>query len=118
MTAAFLTDLITRAGESGEWILDQPLHYRTEEGGDIVVPADFVTDLASIPMGFRNFFPINGRHRQAAVVHDYLYANHIGSRKRADEIFLQAMTACDVPLWRRRLMYRAVRLFGWVFWRT
>ena len=117
MTAAFLTELVTRVGDVGEWILDEPLKYVTGDDEIVIVPVGFVTDLASIPIGFRNLFPINGRHRQAAVIHDYLYANKIGTRQKADSIFLEAMVVCEVPLWRRRIMYRAVRLFGWVFWR-
>ncbi|WP_368566270.1 DUF1353 domain-containing protein [Pseudoxanthomonas sp. UTMC 1351] len=35
-----------------------------------------------------------------------------GTKNQADSVFLEAMTVLRVPLWRRRLMYLAVRLFG------
>ncbi len=49
---------------------------------------------------------------KAAIVHDYLYATATGTKDQADAVFLEAMTVLRVPLWRRRLMYLAVRLFG------
>lgn len=76
----------------------------------VVVPDDFLTDLASIPKIFRIMVPKNGRHRAAAVVHDYLVRTKEVSRKIADKIFLEAMVILEVPKWRRKAMYYAVRL--------
>jgi hypothetical protein len=115
----FLTDLVVRAGESDDWVLAQALKYKTAAGELITVPVGFVTDLASVPVGFRNLFPINDRSRKAAVVHDYLYSLKNGGdkgREKADQIFLHAMKLCGVAWWKRSLMYRAVRMFGWWFW--
>ena len=41
----------------------------------VTVPDDFLTDLSSIPRIFRLLIPKNGRHRAAAVVHDWLCRN-------------------------------------------
>ena len=108
----FLTDLVLVASNAGEWILDKPLEYATSEGISIIVPTGFVTDLASIPFGFKSLFPVNGKSRKAAVIHDYMYSNKYYKRRYADKVFNEAMLESGVSTWRRRLMYRAVRLFG------
>jgi hypothetical protein len=53
---------------------------------------------------------------KAAVVHDYLYASlGLGgrySRAQADGIFREALRALGVPLWKRTLLWAAVRVGG------
>ena len=83
----------------------------------VTVPKGFVTDFASIPRVVRSFIPQLGRYSWAAVVHDYLYSEGDGKRKDADLLFLALMASSGVPWWKRRLIYRAVRLGGWVAWR-
>lgn len=93
---------------------------------EIVVPKGFETDFASIPRLLRFIYPVNGRHRCAAVVHDYLYykAGRIVvdgtaisyTRKQADLIFLEAMKSLGVRWTQRKSMYRGVRLGGWKHW--
>jgi hypothetical protein len=78
----------------------------------IRVPAGFVTDLASVPRVLWSILPPHGRYAKAAIVHDYLYAQAIGTKAEADSIFNEAMAVLGVPKWRRRAMYAAVRLFG------
>ncbi len=78
----------------------------------IRVPAGFVTDLASVPRALWSIMPPHGRYAKAAIIHDYLYASPIVSRKQADDIFLEAMEVLGVAKWRRLAMYYAVRLFG------
>ena len=78
----------------------------------IDVPAGYVTDLASVPRALWTVFPPHGRYAKAAIVHDYLYSNAIGSKRWADKVFLEAMGVLDVPKWRKWVMYFAVRLFG------
>lgn len=56
--------------------LIEPLEYRV--GGaeceeTILVPAGFVTDFASVPMGARNLFPALGLYARPAIIHDLLY---------------------------------------------
>jgi hypothetical protein len=78
----------------------------------ICVPAGTVTDLASVPRVLWAIFPPHGKYAKAAIVHDYLYAQAIGTKAEADSIFNEAMAVLGVPKWRRRAMYAAVRLFG------
>lgn len=53
---------------------------------------------------------------KAAVVHDYLYATKgldgRYSRAQADGVFRSALAALGVPLWKRTLLWAAVRLGG------
>lgn len=79
---------------------------------NINVPANYITDLTSVPRILWSVFPPNGRYAKAAIVHDYLYSNALGNKAWADAVFLEAMTVLGVPKWRRTVMYWAVRLFG------
>jgi hypothetical protein len=105
-------------GEKPEqWILTEDCIYQSELLGDdanpvrVVVPTGTVTDLSSIPRFFRLFIVKNGRHRPAAIVHDFLCGLRLDfSRVTADKIFLEAMKLLKVPRLRRRLMYWAVRV--------
>jgi hypothetical protein len=86
------------------------------DGQVIRVPAGFVTDFASVPWGLWNLEPPLGDAAKAAVIHDYLYASRgLGgrySRAQADAIFREALGALGVPLWKRTLLWAAVRLGG------
>jgi len=94
-----------------------PLYYDTARD-HFSVPRDFVTDFASIPAVCRPFFSVNGAHRKAAVLHDYLYSfgSPCHSRKDADLLFLDAMRVVGVGRAKRAAMYRAVRIFGGSRW--
>lgn len=96
---------------ASDWKLEERLVYVSELWpDDIIVPAGFVTDLASIPRIFRSIFPQNGRHRLAAIVHDYLVGLEGFHRPLADRIFLEAMTVLGEARWRRTLMFLAVSI--------
>ena len=88
-------------------------------GGELVeVPFGFITDLASIPRIFWPFFPPHGRNVNAAIVHDWLYrTGHRKGRRWADRQFYDAMIVLEVPPISARLMWAAVRVFGWRAWR-
>lgn len=88
------------------------------KGKLIKVNSGWVTDWASIPRFFWRVLPPMGKHTVAAVVHDYLYQFRLGTRSYADKVFLELMKAQGVVLWKRQLMYWAVRLFGGRAWRT
>lgn len=79
----------------------------------VIVPAGFVTDLASIPRVLWSLLPPHGRYAKAAIIHDWLYATGIGgSREYADNVFLEAMEVLGVSVWKRSVIYWAVRAFG------
>ena len=89
---------------------------------NIQVPKGFVSDFASIPAPLRLFIPKLGLYNKAAVLHDYAYQKHlidkwILTRKQSDQLFLDAMTDLKVKKWKRNIMYRFVRTFGFLSWR-
>lgn len=103
--------------------LEEQLVYEIGHEGSgrcVVVPRGFVTDFASIPRLSQVLIP-KDVGRRAAIVHDWLYATKglkgAFTRKRCDEIFLEAMEVLQVPALVRWTMYLAVRAGGWVVWR-
>ena len=102
--------------DDGEWRLESPAIYATRAGEIIVAPAGFITDLASIPRIFHALIPVNGRHRLAAIVHDYLFVIQDRPRADVDNIFLEAMEDSGVGWVTRWAMYLAVRAGGWLPW--
>jgi len=120
---SFLTPLDVRVMESGKQfrLLNQFTYYYQPLDTHIRVAAGFVTDFASIPQPFHLIISKLGRYNKAAVIHDALYQGVIAGgttkRKVADKVFLQGMVDLGVKRWKRNLMYRAVRLFGWMAWR-
>ena len=78
----------------------------------IYVPVGYETDLASLPRFMWWLFPPHGKYSKAAIVHDYVYSNALGTKKQADKIFYEAMGVLGVPKWKRILMYWAVRVGG------
>lgn len=115
--AKFLTPLIAELHRNEvTWSLSAPLLYESDRGINgkyiIAVPKGFVTDLASVPRLPLAYLVAGGMADKAAVVHDFLYENAIGTKEQADLIFLEAMKASGVSAWRRRLMYWAVCLGG------
>ena len=112
----FESSLDLRATSPDQWVLLQALRYQPVEGRPIVVPAGFVTDLASIPRPARALISPNGASRRAAVLHDWLYCLRAGTRSEADALFLEALEAEGVGWITRRTMWLAVRAGGWVYW--
>lgn len=90
----------------------EDIEYKTEAYGNIKVPEGFVTDLASTPRIVWSFFPPHGKYAPASILHDYLYTTGTGSKYSADNTFLEVMTQLEVPYFRRKLVYLAVKLFG------
>lgn len=105
----------------------------------IKVSAGFRWDGASVPKLFWNLgFKTDGRHRAAALIHDFVYINKgklpVGtmiskykdkvdqiqygsfSRKDADRLFGKMMKQAEVHWFRRFLMKFAVSKFGWIYW--
>jgi hypothetical protein len=93
----------------------------------IIVPAGFLTDLASIPRLARGLVPVSGSFNRAAIIHDWLYKNKgagipenyragLDLRAKSDHIFNEAMRAAGVSTPMRLAMFSAVRLGGWAGW--
>ncbi len=89
--------------------------YRLTADFDIsgfIVPAGFVTDLASIPRFMLWLIPQRGAYDKAAILHDFLLLKFDKPKSEVDRLFLKQMKIDGVAKWKRSLMYLAVRLFG------
>lgn len=119
----FTKDLLLKKLNNNKWEVASEFEYfvgQENSSESIVVPSKFKTDLASVPLVFRPIIPQDGQYTKAAVIHDYLYytKGYFGTytKKQSDKIFLEAMEVLGVPLWKRKTMYRAVRLAFWNDW--
>lgn len=114
------------------WITLRPVRYRSALlGATLVVPAEFITDLASVPRLPFAWLLAGGRGNRSAVIHDFGYQfNHWllidGSRltvKRGlvDDVFRESLPADPISgagavmAW---TMYAAVRIGGWPSWKA
>jgi hypothetical protein len=107
----------------------------------IVIPQGFISDGASAPRILWTFTGIipDGLVRAGALCHDFLYVNGgilpensyqqvalygwvndpaVWTRKNADRLFCRIMKESGVGKIKRRLAYRGVRMFGWMFWKN
>jgi hypothetical protein len=98
-----LEDLPVRYCKDGEWF-------------DLIVPIGDYVDGASLPGFVRMFNPVNGRHFIAACVHDHIYRTGCLPREDGDGLFLAIMVSHEVKKYRRRYMYRGVRVAGGKFY--
>lgn len=112
----FLTRPILSPIGKRRWRLRQDLTL-SYHGRFFTAPKDFITDLASVPRVFWPIIPPFGKYSGAAIIHDYFYQTHCIDRKAADRVFIETMEALGVAKWKRRAMYRAVRMFGWMPWK-
>lgn len=113
--------VVTPKPDGKTWIVLHDFGYEVgaEGSGDVInVPIGTHTDFASIPRLLWAIFPRWGKYGNAAVIHDWLYWDQPRPRKEADEIFLEGMEVLDVPGWKRKTIYYAVRWFGWFAWRS
>jgi hypothetical protein len=120
----FCSRLVVEVGAmEGIFILDEPLiYYSAFLGREIEVPKGLETDFASIPRLLQNIIQVNGKHRRAAVVHDYLCVqidNGVTdwslpanlTQGMADKVFREAMKCLDVEFVESSVMYRMVRRY-------
>lgn len=111
---------ILRYASDGKFVMLLNKHSYRVGNKDIIVPAHFTTDLASVPRIFWLFISPIGKHSIAAVMHDYIYSKECElniHRKEADEMFYYVMRYCHVHKFTAKLMYYCVRLFGASKWK-
>ncbi len=105
--SAFQADLDVRQigwgrGKPLWWTL-APLTYQSDYlGGIVTIPAEFITDLASVPRLPLAYLLAGGKGNRAAVVHDFAYqfgfwwvdgVRRLTDKATADIIFLEALRA-------------------------
>lgn len=120
MTPGFLSEFDSRyvgqrEGRPAFRLLAPLVYYSAQLAREVVVPGGFITDLASVPRWIGAYLIAGGKAVRSAVVHDWLYASGEVDREQADAVFREAMDAENDPeeSWRRWLMWKAVRAFGW-----
>lgn len=100
--------------------------YKSLLGLVINIPADFHTDLLSIPQIAWSALGITpgGCYDWGALPHDYLYglngklpSGPALTRKQCDDILLEILTRMQMPWLKRKAVYLAVRLFGNSHWK-
>jgi hypothetical protein len=109
--------VLTLVPRSDLFRLHEPLVWFTE-GDSIIIPAGFITDLASVPRIAQAVIPKTGPYAAAAILHDYLFVTQTHSYAAANRLFLDAMTACGVRWTQRNLIWLAVTVGGWPAWRA
>lgn len=100
--------------------------YQSALLGEIVVPARFITDFASIPrIAWRYIDPEDPCIAYPSVVHDWLYTcggrlrdGRTYSKKMADSILREAMEVCGARWDQQVAVYQAVSLFGRSHWKS
>lgn len=83
-----------------------------------VIPANFETDLASIPkVAWPIMAPAHSSLIRAAIVHDYFYRKTCDfTRYETDLIFYHMLVNDGVSRTRASIMFYAVRWFGWNYY--
>lgn len=94
------------------WRLLDSFHYLAPGMRNIVVPAGFETDFASVPRWPLTFALLGSYGHAAAVIHDYLYDTGELSRKDADRAFHEALRSSGIARWRAWIMWAGVRIGG------
>lgn len=111
--------LVSPLADGRTWVTRKEFGYDVGEegsGDSIDVPIGFMTDFASIPRPLWAILPRWGKYGNAAVIHDYCYWDQSRSRLESDRIFREAMEVLEVPRWKIRAIYCAVRLGAGLAW--
>lgn len=123
--SSFTDPLDVRQQADGDWVTLRAFTYWTDCDDTSEAPVDLrcktsytvpegtETDFASIPrLAWTWIGHPAGRYAQAAVLHDCLYRSGLVTRRKADELFREAMGVLGVPAWQRWAMWAAVRVGG------
>lgn len=120
--ARFLSPLRVEDIDGQHMALLEPMRFYSAELRRIVfVAPPFVTDFASIPRGFWNVIPKNGKWDRPAVIHDAAYRLQLrdvtgaffpATKAQADALFREGMAVEGVGTFTRNVMWLAVKLFG------
>ena len=115
---SFKTELCVKVIGKQAFEVTAPLVYENDYV-IIQVNPKFDFDGASIPRALWSIVgsPMTDGYQRAGCLHDALYASEYFDRKMCDELFLEAMISDGVSEAKAKMMYYAVRSFGWLVWR-
>ena len=109
-------------GDDRTWVAQEPMEYVIgSTSTKIIVPAGFVTDLASIPKWFWGpplFLTPAGQYSRASIIHDYLYWTQKCTREQADRLLVIAMKESSVKKFDENTIYDGVQDFGGSAWKS
>ena len=90
-----------------KWRLIEDYHSHND---NVIVPAGFISDGATIWWALRWLFSPTGRYFGAAIIHDYIIIDENDWPKANDE-FEQEMSHLSVASWIKTIMVSAVKLW-------
>lgn len=95
----------------------EDIYYLLLNGDNIIVPAGYRTDFATIPNWATWLLKAVDKHCIAAILHDWMYDTRYNeNRKFADDEFLRVMKEYNVAKWQRNIMYFGVRVGAKGYW--
>lgn len=124
--ARFLDPLDVRLVGPKRWMTLTAFRYESDVAQrTITVPAEFITDFASVPRLPLAYLIAGDRAPGPSTIHDYWYQHpDMDDRPLGDSVFLEAMKVHQPELGFeaetpgvRELMWSAVRVGGWWPWR-
>ena len=124
LAGKFLSTLDLRLKGYKKWETLAELRYQSDLAGLIIVPREFITDLASVPRLPLAYLIAGDRAPGPAVIHDWLYQHpDFEDRSLADGVINEAMAVNQPELGFeaengviRNLIWGGVRLGGWKAW--
>ena len=111
---------LERIRGSDQWRVVNDFTVVLDDGRSITVPHGFITDKASVPRAVWWLIPRDDKYIvDGALIHDNLYLHqkiegHWISRLEADKILRDIAKHVGMGWLKRKAVYRAVRLGGWV----
>ncbi len=94
-------------------LLEEYFQWLTPFNTGVLIPAGFKWDGITRPWFLRTIFRNSERGvLRATLIHDYLYGTALLPREEADLVFLWVLRCEGYPMWKARLAYYAIRLFG------
>jgi len=110
--------LAVRFLRNGTIVLEKDMAFTLSDKSRVIVGRGYESDGATIP---RLFWRVAGHPLQmpllpCAVLHDALYESELLTRYKCDREFLHCMESVGIGEAKRRYIYLAVRLFGWLEW--
>ena len=117
----FLTELFLKPIGKNLWLTTAPLVYWDQKLKlMITVPANFQSNLFSVPLIFRGFFPVSwGKTDGSAVLHDWIVENNKVlkiSYFDCQRIFLESLRILGASKYQMYAGYLAVLLGCWYSW--
>lgn len=115
---SFVTPLDCRAlpdGTNWELLRDLVADVGQPGGKDSIrIKKGFITDFGSVPGWAQVFVSPQGKAKPAYVLHDFLYRNQPYNQLVCDGLLVDAMESLGVSWLQRKLVYRALRVGGWI----